>query len=382
MTGEPGDAGSRSAIEHRWALREFLDHRPRMFRIALRIVGDVPRAEDCVQEAWVRWQLTDHARVVTPSAFLATTVTHLALNLVQTAAQRREIASEWFADDLVDGAQDPAGRVERNDAVAQVLKTLMARLSRTQLVAILLRKGFAYPYADIARLLKTSVPNARQLIRRGQARVAAGRDLPVDAADHRLLLAAFLIAAREGECRALERLLTRDLVACPPPITGRTERELSQVDGLPGLSCRAASCSPRTPRGGQEAPNERSTEQMNTAAPISPDESAHVDDPSTDADFEIAVHRREERHEYVAASSTVEIATVHYQEADGRVVLLTTTVVPAFRRRGIADELIAYVLDDLRERNAHVTVLCPVMQAFIATHVEYQDLLDPQRSDF
>ncbi|MYS76403.1 RNA polymerase subunit sigma-70, partial [Streptomyces sp. SID5926] len=55
------------------ALHVFLAQRKRLFRIACRIVGDAAGAEDVVQEAWVRWQLTDRAEVKNPVAFLTTT---------------------------------------------------------------------------------------------------------------------------------------------------------------------------------------------------------------------------------------------------------------------------------------------------------------------
>ena len=121
---------------------------------------------------------------------------------------------------------------------------------------------------------------------------------------------------------------------------------------------------------------------MSTAPPTGPEDIALADEPSAEADFEIAVHRDEARHEYLALESDVEVATVQYTEAEGRVVLLTTTVVPAFRGRGIGDELIGYVLDDLRDRGARITVLCPVVRAFVALHSEYQEMLDPDRPDF
>jgi predicted GNAT family acetyltransferase len=121
---------------------------------------------------------------------------------------------------------------------------------------------------------------------------------------------------------------------------------------------------------------------MSTEAPTGQDVLAHIDEPSTDAQFEIAVARMQDRHQYLATESEVEIAAVQFEEIDGRVVLLTTTVAPAFRGRGIADELIAYTLDDLQARGARVTVLCPVVRAFLAQHPEYQGLLDPLRPDF
>jgi RNA polymerase sigma-70 factor (ECF subfamily) len=200
---------ARSGIESERsrALEVFLARRTALFRIAFRITGDAPRAEDCVQEAWLRWQLTDRADITNPSAFLTTMITHLAINLIQTATLRRETPSDSLVDELVDRAPDPAERVQQSLDVADMLRMLMARLTRPQLTAYLLRKGFDYSYVDIARLLRTSIPNARQLIRRAQARIAVGRDRPVGRGAHRRLVSAFLTAARIGDLSDLERLL-------------------------------------------------------------------------------------------------------------------------------------------------------------------------------
>lgn len=113
-----------------------------------------------------------------------------------------------------------------------------------------------------------------------------------------------------------------------------------------------------------------------------PEQAAMTDEPSTEAEAEVMVARREERHEYLATIAGTEIATLPYQNADDRIVLLTTTVLPPFRGRGIAEELIAYALDDIREQGVRITVLCPVVRAFIAEHPEYSDLVDPDRPDF
>ena len=205
---ESGEVSSLADDEAERALAMFMTQRNSLFHIAFQITRDASRAEDCVQEAWLRWQLTDRSNIINPSAFLTTTVSHLAINLIQSAAHRHELASDSLADDPADHTYDPAHRAEQSASVSEVLALLMARLSHAQLTAYLLRKGFDYPYADIARLLRTSIPNARQLIRRAQARVDAGRDRPVKRNAHRLLVAAFLIAERLGDFTTLERLLT------------------------------------------------------------------------------------------------------------------------------------------------------------------------------
>jgi GCN5-related N-acetyl-transferase len=57
-------------------------------------------------------------------------------------------------------------------------------------------------------------------------------------------------------------------------------------------------------------------------------------------------------------------------------VLLTTWVDPAFRHNRVAKELIARVLNEVRESGKKITVICPVVGEFIGRHPEYLDLID------
>jgi uncharacterized protein len=106
-----------------------------------------------------------------------------------------------------------------------------------------------------------------------------------------------------------------------------------------------------------------------------------VDRPSADAASEVEVHRRDDVHAYVAVIDGVEVANIRYDEVDGRIVVLTTTVAPEFRGRGIATDLIADALDDLRARRVPLTVRCPVVAAFIRGNPQYADLLDAQHPE-
>ena len=111
---------------------------------------------------------------------------------------------------------------------------------------------------------------------------------------------------------------------------------------------------------------------------VTADALRQVDRPSADADAEIVVHRRDDAQAYVATIGELEVATLRYDEVDGRLRLLTTTVLPEFRGRGIATDLIADALDDIREHDRSITVLCPVVTAFIASNPPYADLVDAE----
>ena len=103
-----------------------------------------------------------------------------------------------------------------------------------------------------------------------------------------------------------------------------------------------------------------------------------VDRPSVDTDAEIDVHRDDDRHAYVATLGELELASIRYNEVDGRVEVLATTVDPEFRGRGIATALIADALDDIRARGKKVTVYCPVVAAFLAENPQFADLVDAE----
>jgi RNA polymerase sigma-70 factor (ECF subfamily) len=204
------------------ATEVFLAHRTRLFRVASRVTGDPSTAEDVVQEAWLRWQRVDRAGIQNPAAFLTTTTTRLAINVIQSARHRHETPVGSPLAGLADPGLDPARHAEQSAAAGRAITVLMTRLGPAELAAYVLRKGFDYAYRDIATLLRTSVPNARQLVRRGQTHLGRGRERPVDPDEHRVLTAAFLHAARSGDLTSLEQALAG--VGCVGPAVADLRR--------------------------------------------------------------------------------------------------------------------------------------------------------------
>ncbi|MFD7401870.1 sigma-70 family RNA polymerase sigma factor [Streptomyces sp. NPDC059866] len=193
------------------ALDHFLAHRKRLFRIAYRIVGDVSGAEDVIQEVWLRWQLTHRAEIKKPGAFLTTATTRLAINVIQSGRHRHETSADPQLAELGDdSAHDPLLHAERAAALEAALALLMARLTPDRLAAYVLRKGFGYPYSDLAKLLRISAPNARVVVHRAQARLDSDRERPVPVESHRRLVAAFRTAASTGDLDCLVRALVEE----------------------------------------------------------------------------------------------------------------------------------------------------------------------------
>lgn len=106
-----------------------------------------------------------------------------------------------------------------------------------------------------------------------------------------------------------------------------------------------------------------------------------LDRPSADTESEVRVRHDAEDHVYAAIMAGRRIASMRYDVVAGRIIVLATTVDPEFRGRGIAADLIADALDDIRERHLRVSVRCPVVAAFIARNQPFADLLAPTPYD-
>src|SRR5262245_4746394 len=145
-------------------LSAFLSVRPRLFGIAYRMLGSAAEAEDIVQDVWLRWQTTDRRVVRDAAAFLATTATRLAINVMQSARARRETSIESSLPEPVDTSRDARVATEQGQALACGVRTLLETLTPTERAAYILREAFDYAYRDIGRVLRLAEANARQVV--------------------------------------------------------------------------------------------------------------------------------------------------------------------------------------------------------------------------
>jgi RNA polymerase sigma-70 factor (ECF subfamily) len=185
----------------------FVRARPRLLRVARRVLMNPADADDVVQDAWMRWQQADREHVRDPAAFLTTTTTRLALNVGQSARARHETAAGDWLDDAVDPIANPALGAEQGEALELALRTLLERLPATERAVYVLREAFDYPHRRIAEVLGLSEANVRQIAARARRRLGSGARRRLDAAEHARLHDAFLTAARTGDLSALEALL-------------------------------------------------------------------------------------------------------------------------------------------------------------------------------
>jgi predicted GNAT family acetyltransferase len=68
-------------------------------------------------------------------------------------------------------------------------------------------------------------------------------------------------------------------------------------------------------------------------------------------------------------------AFVNYRLGDGVIRLLHTETPPQARGRGIASQLIEGVLETMRARGLKIIPRCTFVQAYLAKHPEFRDLV-------
>jgi RNA polymerase sigma-70 factor (ECF subfamily) len=186
--------------------------RPDLVALAYRMLGDMARAEDMAQEAWLRW--SRHAEdAVSPRAYLVTVVTRLCLNELDSARMRREESRDDRLPEPVAVEDTSLERLEELDQVSMALLFVLQRLKPAERAVLLLHDVFDFDHAAIGALVGKSPAACRKLLERARQSVAQERrTLAATQDEHRRLLRAFLAAAGAGDAAAIVQLLADDAV--------------------------------------------------------------------------------------------------------------------------------------------------------------------------
>lgn len=188
----------------------FESNRGALVALAYRMLGDLARAEDVVQEAWVRWQRRA-VDVDAPKAFLIKIVTRLCLNELDTARARREESRGDRLPEPVDLDESGIRGVELLDQISMAFLVVLQRLTPAERAVLLLHDVFELSHAEIGAHVGKSEAACRQLLSRARDNVAAERRVfRASAKEHSELLQAFLRATRSGDLASIVALLADD----------------------------------------------------------------------------------------------------------------------------------------------------------------------------
>jgi RNA polymerase sigma-70 factor (ECF subfamily) len=200
--------------------------RPKLIRIAYRMLGSVADAEDVVQEAFLRWFDTDRVAVREPEAFLRRVVTRLCLDQLKSARHKRETyVGPWLPEPVVEVENEV-------DDVTLPLMLALERLSPLERAAFLLHDVFGVSFEEIAETIHRDPAACRQLASRARTNVRAARprfDVPKERGFE--IAEAFFAATRTGDMERLQSMLASD-VSVYADGGGKTPAAAKPIEGF------------------------------------------------------------------------------------------------------------------------------------------------------
>lgn len=156
--------------------------RQHLLWLAYRLLGSWADAEDAVQEALARWyalSADEQGRIRSPSAWLSTVTSHLCLDLLRSARTRRErYVGPWLPEPVpgqvppANPEADPGDRIDRQESVTMAFLVVLDTMTPAERVAFVLHDIYAYPFAEVARILGRTEAASRQLASSARRRVA------------------------------------------------------------------------------------------------------------------------------------------------------------------------------------------------------------------
>src|SRR5580698_8119053 len=179
--------------------------RPKLMRVAYRMLGSVQDAEDVVQDAFLRWMNTGRSDIREPEAFLRRMVTRLCLDQLKSARHQRETyIGPWLPDPIVEE--------EEIEDVTLPLMLALERLSPLERAVFLLHDVFGLGFEEVALTIQREPAACRQLAARARDHVRKARPrFEVEKQRGLALAEAFFTASRSGDMKALGAMLAADV---------------------------------------------------------------------------------------------------------------------------------------------------------------------------
>lgn len=189
---------------------QFEADRAHLTRVAYRMLGSLPEAEDAVQESWLRLSRDGANGVGNLTGWLTTVVARISLDMLRKRKSRREEPQDPHGPEPVAPAAEPDRQQELADSVGAALLVVLEALEPAERIAFVLHDMFDLPFDQIAPIVGRTPVAARQLASRARRRVqGAPRE---QARAEREVIDAFLLAAREGNFEALLQALDPQVV--------------------------------------------------------------------------------------------------------------------------------------------------------------------------
>lgn len=257
----------------------FERHRGRLTAIAGRILGDAHEAQDVVQEGFLRWQgAAGRDGIRTPAAWLTTVVQNLAIDRLRQRERAQEAGRElalleglgdasaaagvgwlgrdgaadggaWHRGDFSSGSgarhgglvvtETPEDVLARLFELSAVFALLRERLSATERIVFVLHEACEREHEEIARLLRISEANSRQVLHRARKRLAKEEQRAQEEQRCRELVHEFHLALHRLDVPVLIGLLSdaQAVSACAIPATDASAMLAGGASAMPPGAC-------------------------------------------------------------------------------------------------------------------------------------------------
>ena len=228
-------------------LETFEKYRAMLFSMAYRMLGTISDAEDMVQEAFLRWHKAAEVDVHSPKSYLATTLTRLCIDHLQSARVKREqYVGPWLPEPVI---TEPDLESRFADSLAVGFLLLMESLSPAERAVFLLREVFEFEYSEIAEIVMKSEQNCRQLFRRARKQISDRKPrFETSRADRDRLLNEFVRASSSGDLQGLLKVLKEDVTLISDG-GGKVAAALNPIHGADHVSRFILGVIPKFPAG-------------------------------------------------------------------------------------------------------------------------------------
>jgi RNA polymerase sigma-70 factor (ECF subfamily) len=200
--------------ENQALAERFEANRAHLEAVAYRMLGSEPEADDAVQEAWLRLNRSDVSEVDNLRGWLTTVVARVCLDMLRSRKSRREEPLVEEPEPAATGTEtlDPEHEAILADSVGLALIVVLENLTPAERVAFVLHDMFDLPFDEIAPIVGRSPTAARQLASRARRRVRGAEVPDTDRSRQRVIVDAFLAAARGGNFEGLLAVLDPEIV--------------------------------------------------------------------------------------------------------------------------------------------------------------------------
>jgi RNA polymerase sigma-70 factor (ECF subfamily) len=202
--------------EQSWLAEQFEAERPHLRAVAYRMLGTLSEADDAVQESWLHLSRADTSGVKNLGGWLTTVVARVCLDMLRARTSRREESLEAFVPEPISSHQggiDPEQEALLAESVGLALLVVLDTLAPAERLAFVLHDLFDVPFDAIASIVERTPTATRQLASRARRRVRGASTVgDADRTRQRVVVDAFLAAARGGDFEALLAVLDPDVV--------------------------------------------------------------------------------------------------------------------------------------------------------------------------